>query len=104
MAQYLKKGSKVYIEGELETSKWTDNGVDKYKTEVIVSEFQFLDSKPQGEQAQQNNGFGNQPQQQQNNGGFGNAPQQNSEFDAPQHPEFNNNAPQQQQMSNNFQQ
>ena len=64
LAQYLKKGSKVYIEGKLKTTKWTDNGTDKYKTEVIVGDFQFLDSKPQGQQ----------PQQQNNCGGFGEAP------------------------------
>jgi len=35
--QYLKKGSKVYIEGQLETRKWQDqSGVDKYSTEVVL--------------------------------------------------------------------
>ena len=35
--QYLKKGSKVYIEGQLETRKWTDqSGVEKYTTEVVL--------------------------------------------------------------------
>lgn len=48
--QYLKKGSKVYIEGQLETRKWTDqSGVDKYSTEVVLrpykSELTMLDSR-----------------------------------------------------------
>ncbi len=37
---YLKKGSKVYVEGQLQTRKWTDNnGVDKYTTEIVVQGF-----------------------------------------------------------------
>lgn len=44
--KYLKKGDMVYIEGRLKTNKWTDaNGVDRYSTEVICSEFKFLSSK-----------------------------------------------------------
>ena len=38
--QYLKKGSKVYIEGSLQTRKWTDNsGVEKYTTEIVLNGF-----------------------------------------------------------------
>ncbi|MBW2675099.1 MAG: single-stranded DNA-binding protein, partial [Deltaproteobacteria bacterium] len=38
--QYLKKGSKVYLEGQLETRKWTDKeGHDKYTTEVVIRGF-----------------------------------------------------------------
>jgi single-strand DNA-binding protein len=38
--RYLKKGSKVYIEGALQTRKWTDNsGVEKYSTEVVLQKF-----------------------------------------------------------------
>jgi single-strand DNA-binding protein len=38
--QYLKKGSKVYIEGQLQTRKWTDQqGVEKYSTEVVLQNF-----------------------------------------------------------------
>mgnify|MGYP001501406418 CR=1 FL=1 len=44
--QYLKKGSKIYIEGRLQTTKWQDNnGVDRYTTEIIGREMQMLDSK-----------------------------------------------------------
>jgi single-strand DNA-binding protein len=46
--EYLKKGSKVYIEGSLRTRKWQDktSGQDRYTTEIIASEMQMLDSKP----------------------------------------------------------
>lgn len=52
--QYLKKGSKVYIEGQLETRKWTDqSGQDKYTTEVIVRGYNgsltMLDGKSDGQ-------------------------------------------------------
>ena len=48
--QYVKKGSKVYIEGQLQTRKWQDNnGVDKYTTEVVLQGFNgnltMLDSR-----------------------------------------------------------
>lgn len=43
--EYLKKGSKVYIEGRLQTRKWDKNGVDMYTTEIVASEMQMLDSK-----------------------------------------------------------
>lgn len=46
-AQYLKKGSKIYVEGSLRTRKWQDkNGQDRYTTEVRVNEMQMLDGRP----------------------------------------------------------
>jgi len=43
---YLKKGSKVYIEGSLRTRKWQDqSGQDRYTTEIVASEMQMLDSR-----------------------------------------------------------
>lgn len=45
--QYLKKGSMVYIEGRLRTRKYTDKeGIDRYVTEIIGENMQFLDKKP----------------------------------------------------------
>lgn len=45
--QYLKKGSKVYIEGSLRTRQWKDkDGVDRYQTEVRASSLQMLDGRP----------------------------------------------------------
>lgn len=44
--EYLKKGSKVYIEGKLRTRKWQDkDGQDKYMTEIVADEMQMLDSR-----------------------------------------------------------
>ena len=50
---YLKKGSKVYVEGQLQTRKWTDqNGQDKYSTEVVLQRFRgeltMLDGRNEG--------------------------------------------------------
>jgi len=52
--QYLRKGSKVYIEGQLQTRKWQDqSGADRYTTEVVLQKFRgeltSLDSKGAGE-------------------------------------------------------
>ncbi|MEJ2755063.1 MAG: single-stranded DNA-binding protein, partial [Gammaproteobacteria bacterium] len=45
-AEYLKKGSKVYIMGSLRTRKWQDNnGQDRYTTEIVASDMQMLDSR-----------------------------------------------------------
>jgi len=47
--EYLKKGSKIYIEGRLKTRKWQDNnGQDRYTTEIVASEMQMLDSRGSG--------------------------------------------------------
>ncbi|MDC9714484.1 MAG: single-stranded DNA-binding protein [Gammaproteobacteria bacterium] len=52
--QYLHKGSKVYVEGKLQTRKWQDqNGQDRYTTEIVGREIQFLDSKNSGAPAPQ---------------------------------------------------
>ena len=45
-AQYLKKGSQVYIEGRLQTRKWqAQDGTDRYSTEVVVNSFTMLGKK-----------------------------------------------------------
>jgi single-strand DNA-binding protein len=47
VAQYLRKGSKIYVEGALRTRKWQDKeGKDRYTTEIHVNEMQMLDGKP----------------------------------------------------------
>lgn len=44
--EYLRKGSKVYIEGSLRTRKWQDqSGADRYTTEIVANEMQMLDSR-----------------------------------------------------------
>ncbi|SFD82266.1 single-strand DNA-binding protein [Thiohalospira halophila DSM 15071] len=68
--EYLKKGSKVYIEGKLQTRKWqAQDGSDRYTTEVVANEMQMLDSRGGGGGdfggGQQQGGFqGGQGQQQ----------------------------------------
>ncbi len=48
-AEYLRKGSKVYVEGALRTRKWQDqSGQDKYTTEIVANEMQMLDSRGAG--------------------------------------------------------
>jgi single-strand DNA-binding protein len=50
--QYLRKGSKVYLEGKMKTRKWTDKGVDRWTTEVVLQGFgcdlQLLDKSEGG--------------------------------------------------------
>lgn len=102
--EYLKKGSKVYVEGSLRTRKWQgQDGSDRYTTEIVASEMQMLDSRggqegggggggyqqnrPQQNQGQQNQGQmqnqgqQNQGQQQQNQAPKQQAPQGMDSFD-----------------------
>ena len=81
--EYLKKGSKVYLEGSLQTRKWTNpQGQDQYTTEIVLQGFngvmQMLDGKSSGQQG----GFASQNQQApQQQGGFAKQGQaQNSGF------------------------
>lgn len=65
--EYLKKGSKVYIEGKLQTRKWQDQqGQDRYTTEIVADQMQMLDARGQQQQPQ-NQGY-QQNQGQQSNG------------------------------------
>ena len=85
IGEYLKKGSKIYLEGKLKTRKWKDQqSVDRYTTEIVFDEMQMIDGKQQGaspspppQQPQR------QVQQLQNNGyaAARNAPQQPTNFD-----------------------
>ena len=56
VGEYLRKGSKVYVEGSLRTRKWQDkSGQDRYTTEIVAGEMQMLDSR--GGSAGANQGF-----------------------------------------------
>lgn len=61
--EFLRKGSKIYVEGRLQTRKWQDkNGQDRYTTEIIASEMQMLDGRgsshtDQGASQSQDNGM-----------------------------------------------
>ena len=90
-AQYLRKGSKVYIEGSLRTRKYQDqSGQDRYVTEIRAEQMQMLDG------AGDNGGHARQQQGQQNNQGGYNQQQQGQYNNAPApqsqgHQQFNNN-------------
>ena len=94
--QYLRKGSKVYIEGSLRTRKWTDqNGQERFSTEIRGDQLQMLDSRPQnGEYPAQQGGYNNAPQQggynAPVNNGYGN---QGGYNNAPAAPSYGNNNP-----------
>ena len=47
MGEYLKKGSKVYVEGKLRTDEYEKDGIKRYSTKIIVNEMTMLDSRPQ---------------------------------------------------------
>lgn len=73
--QYLRKGSKVYIEGQLETRKWQDqSGADRYSTEVVLrpyrSELTMLDSRGEGAGNYGGGGGGNQSMGSGGGGGY----------------------------------
>ncbi|MCK7610234.1 single-stranded DNA-binding protein [Acinetobacter portensis] len=70
--QYLRKGSKVYIEGSLRTRQWTDqSGQERYTTEIRGEQMQMLDSANRQQQSGDQDGFA-QPRFNNNNQGGGN--------------------------------
>ena len=89
--EYVRKGSKIYVEGSLRTRQWEQDGVKRYTTEIVASEMQMLDSRQGGGQA---NAGGFQQQAPQQSGGFqqqapqgqqgGYAPKQQAPQQAPQ--------------------
>ena len=95
--EYLRKGSKVYIEGQLRTNKYqAQDGSDRYSTEIVAREMQMLDSRGQGGEMGMNQGApqqqygGGQQQQQggsyQQGGGYQQQPQPSAPQAAPQAP------------------
>ena len=77
VGQYLRKGSKVYLEGRLQTREWQDQqGQKRYTTEIVCHEMQMLDGKPQGVNQQQ--GQQQAPQQQQPAQQYQQQPQNNA--------------------------
>ena len=62
--EYLRKGSKIYVEGRLQTRKWQDQtGQDRYTTEIVVNEMQMLDSRGGGGGGSMGGGEGQRPAQ-----------------------------------------
>ncbi|MFY0639975.1 MAG: single-stranded DNA-binding protein [Bermanella sp.] len=77
MGEYLKKGSKVYVEGKLRTDEYEKDGIKRYSTKIIVNEMTMLDSRNSGDS--NNMGGGYAPNQ-----GMQQAPQQAAPQQAPQ--------------------
>ncbi len=92
--EYLRKGSQVYLEGQLQTRKWQDQqGQDRYSTEIVVQGFNGVMQMLGGRQGGQEGGFAPQQQAQ---GGF--APKQSAQGFAPQQQAPQQQAPQQMQQ------
>lgn len=84
--EYLRKGSKVYIEGSLRTRKWqAQDGSDRYTTEIVASELQMLDTRnnQQGNEGYQNQQNSYQQQANTNQSRQNSAPQQPRQGNAP---------------------
>jgi single-strand DNA-binding protein len=78
--QYLRKGSKVFIEGRIRTNKWQDqNGQDRYTTEITADSMQMLDSRGAGG----GSGDFSQPRPQPQSPAQGQAPQSSGPSDYP---------------------
>ena len=72
IGQYTRKGSKLSVEGRLQTRKWTDqSGQQRYTTEIVADNIQMLDSRGGGEGSFGGNGSGNYPGNRSNSGGYG---------------------------------
>jgi single-strand DNA-binding protein len=92
---YLRKGSKVFVEGSLETRKWQDqNGQDKYSTEIVLKPYNGNLTMLDGRNDNQGSGGGYQNNNQQS-GGYGGGQQQGQAATAaaPVHDDFEDDIP-----------
>ncbi|EPT1451962.1 single-stranded DNA-binding protein [Escherichia coli] len=83
VAKYVTKGSKLYVEGKLQTRKWTDQqGIERYSTEVVAEDFQLMGGG-NGQTSQQGGGQQQQRQQPTHSGGGQQRQQQRSQNEPP---------------------
>ncbi len=69
--EYLRKGSKIYVEGRLQTRKWQDrDGNDRWTTEIVANDMQMLDSRGGGEPLEDRGGGYGSDQDRSDQGGF----------------------------------
>lgn len=61
VGEYVRKGSKLYIEGRLQTRSWEQDGVKRYTTEIVANEMQMLDSRGANQGMGGGESFGQQP-------------------------------------------
>jgi single-strand DNA-binding protein len=102
--EYLKKGAKIYVEGALQTRKWTNQeGNDQYTTEIVIQDFggtmKMLGGKPEGGQQSNSNQGQQSTNQGQQQGGYSQQSNQSQ-----QNNNSNNNGQQQNRPANNQQQ
>jgi single-strand DNA-binding protein len=71
VAEYVKKGSKLYVEGSLRTRSWEQDGVKRYATEIIANEMQMLDSRGAGGSSSGGEGGGSYQSAPRGNAGSG---------------------------------
>lgn len=98
--QYLRKGSKVYVEGQLETRKWQDQqGNDRYSTEIALrpfrSELHMLDGRGAGGGGGASGGSsgGSFGRNDYDDGGYGGSSNQSSQSGGPSRPDFDDEIP-----------
>lgn len=101
--EYLKKGAKVYVEGRLQTRKWTgQDNVERYTTEVVVNELQMLDTRSPGQGGSNQQSPGSNAGQQNNGSAGGYQNQQNPTYgNHPPAPPQNHRGNPQAPMGNN---
>ena len=80
--EYLKRGSKVYVEGELRTREWEREGQKHYTTEIVVNEMQMLDARGEGGMGAMSGG-GAAPSRSQQSDDFGPPPSDDFDDDIP---------------------
>ena len=81
-SEYLKRGSKVYVEGELRTREWEREGQKHYTTEIVANEMQMLDSRGEGGMGAMGGG-GSAPSRSQQSDDFGPPPSDDFDDDIP---------------------
>jgi len=75
VAEYVRKGSKLYVEGRLQTRSWEQDGIKRYATDIIANEMQMLDSRGSGGGGGGSYQPAQQPAQQSSGGGEAKAAQ-----------------------------
>ena len=95
VAEYVKKGSKLYVEDALHTRSWEQDGVKRYATEIIASEMQMLDGKGGGGSSDADSGGSYQqaPRSSGGSGGSGGGSAQRPQKSPPPEDSFDDDIP-----------
>ena len=94
VAEYVKKGSKLYVEGSLRTNAWEQDGVKRYTTEIIANEMQMLDGKGAGGSDSDSGGsYQSAPRSSSGSGGSGGGAQRPQKSPPPEVDSFDDDIP-----------